>query len=191
MNKKSLMIILLFVFIIIIGIVIVKIDKKVSKSLENVDNSSSNTVISEDFKTEINSNLDGVTVRKSSKKAEANLSNILEITDNFFIQQTNDIFFNTEDYLGKTIKIEGLIYSYKDFIKGDLCYAVIRNTPGCCGADGLAGLDIRYNEEYPKENTWVEVIGVIKKDKVGNSEIPVIEVYSLNEKEEGKTFVSN
>lgn len=69
-------------------------------------------------------------VRKSTEKAEADISNIVEITDNFFIEQTNDLYLNLNDYIGKTIKIEGLIYSYEDS-NGDICYAVVRNTPGC------------------------------------------------------------
>lgn len=57
---------------------------------------------------------------------------MIEITDNYFIEQTNDVFYNLNDYIGKTIKIEGLVYSYEDD-EGKICYAVIRNTPGCCG----------------------------------------------------------
>ena len=34
------------------------------------------------------------------------------IKDNVFIEQTNDIYYNPEDYLGKTIKIEGFPMSY-------------------------------------------------------------------------------
>lgn len=186
-NKKSIMIVLLFVFIVIIGWVIVKIDKKSSpKTMADSAQSQSSTEI------KIKSVLkDGATVRKSTELAKPDMNNILEIKDNFFIEQTNDIFFNTEDYVDKTIKIEGLIYSYQDFVTGDICYAVVRNTPGCCGADGLAGLDIRFNGEYPDNNTWVEVIGVIKTDKVSDSEIPIIQVASMNETDVGTTFVQN
>ena len=115
---------------------------------------------------------------------------MVEITDNFFIEQTNDLYLNLNDYIGKTIKIEGLIYSYQDF-NGDICYAVVRNTPGCCGSDGLAGLDIRYNEDYPEEDTWVEVIGVVGSDTMSGRKIPAIQVSSMTVKEKGTTFVIN
>ena len=115
----------------------------------------------------------------------------IEVTDNYFIEQTNDIFYNTDDYIDKTIKIEGLIYTYEDYQAERTYYAVVRNTPGCCGNDGLAGLDIRYDGEYPEENTWVEVIGTIKTDVVEGEEIPAIQVTSIQEKEEGTTFVTN
>ena len=123
---------------------------------------------------------------ESSIKAE----NIIEITDNYFIEKTNDIYVNTEDYIGKTVKFEGLVYSYED-TDGNTYYAVVRNTPGCCGNDGLAGIDIRYDKEYPKVNTWVEVQGVIEEETVDKTKIPAVKVSSMKEKEEGKTFVTN
>ena len=129
------------------------------------------------------------TIRKSAQKAQADMSNILEIKDNYFIEQTNDIYYNMNDYIGKTIKIEGFIYNYKDS-NGDTCYCVVRNTPGCCGNDGLAGLDIRYYDKYPEVNTWVEIIGVIGEDFAFEQKIPAIQVTSLKEKEPGVTFVT-
>ena len=126
----------------------------------------------------------------NNTKAE-NSKDVLEITDNYFIEQTNDIFYNTDDYLDKTVKMAGLIYTYEDDKTGKTYYAVIRNTPGCCGNDGLAGLDIRYDGEYPEKDTWVEVQGTIKKDKVGDEEIPAIYVTKMEQKEEGITFVTN
>lgn len=121
----------------------------------------------------------------------ADTENVMEITDNYFIEQTNDIFYNTDDYIDKTIKIAGLIYTYEDYNSGETYYAVVRNTPGCCGNDGLAGLDIRYDGEYPEENTWVEIVGTIKTDVVAGEEIPAVQVTSIQETEEGTTFVTN
>ena len=131
------------------------------------------------------------TGKKSSATEETNKPVELEITDNFFIEQTNDVYINVDDYVDKIVKLEGLIYSYEDYSTGNTLYAVVRNTPGCCGNDGLAGLDIRYDGEYPKEDTWVEVTGVIKKETVANSDIPAIQVTSMKEKKEGVTFVTN
>ena len=126
-----------------------------------------------------------------NSKATVDTANMLEITDNYFIEQTNDIYYNTDEYVDKTIKIEGLIYTYEDYNTGETYYAVVRNTPGCCGNDGLAGLDIRYDGDYPEEKTWVEVVGVLKTDVVSGEEIPAIHVNSMQEKEEGTTFVTN
>lgn len=128
---------------------------------------------------------------KADNKSVANDESIIEITDNYFIEQTNDIYYNMEDYLDKTIKIEGLIYTYEDNNTGNTCYAVVRNTPGCCGNDGLAGLDIRYDGDYPEENEWVKIVGVLKTDIVEGEEIPAIQVTTMEKTEEGTTFVTN
>ena len=108
----------------------------------------------------------------------------------FFIEQTNDIYINTEDYVGKTIKIEGYVYTYDD-VNGKVCYGVVRNTPGCCGNDGLAGLDFRYDKEYPEVLTWVEVVGVIEVEARFDGQIPVIHAVTVTPKPEGTTFVTN
>ncbi|MBQ9657964.1 MAG: hypothetical protein IJV31_04255 [Clostridia bacterium] len=161
-SKKMRMLMLLVAFIIGIGVFIVKVN---NESLERAANS-------------------------TKTQTSNNSNNIIEITDNYFIQQTNDIYFNLNDYIGKTIKMQGLVYSY-DVGDEQRCYAVVRNTPGCCGNDGLAGVDIRYNGEYPEENTWVEVVGVVREDTVLGEVIPAIEVTSIEKKETGTTFVTN
>lgn len=194
-TKKLFMIIVLIAFFAIIGVILVNINKKsvdkVSEESNNtITNNATHNIIADTTNAYSNNLQNGGNIRKSAEKAKADLSNIIEITDNFFIEQTNDVYYNLDDYIGKTIKIEGLIYSYEDS-NGDICYAVVRNTPGCCGNDGLAGLDIRYDEDYPEENTWVEIIGVVGTDNVYDSEIPVIQVYSINIKEKGTVFVTN
>ena len=55
-------------------------------------------------------------------------TDIIEITDNYFIEQTNDIFLNLKDYVGKTVKMQGLVYAYAGE-DGNTYYAVVRNTP--------------------------------------------------------------
>lgn len=182
--QKKLMIALLILFVISIGIVLIKINnsaEKISKTSqeENTTNIDTET-----------QNASGANVRKAGEKVQGDTNNIIEIKDNYFIEATNDVYLNLDDYIGKTIKMQGLIYSYQDD-NGDICYAVVRNTPGCCGSDGLAGLDIRYDGKYPEEETWVEVMGTIGKDIVFDSEVPAIQVTSLRETEVGKTFVTN
>jgi len=193
MNKKKIiMIIILIAFIGVIGVVFANINNKSVEKLNNQDNNTtkSTNTTSNSSNTTYSTTQNKGKVRKSSGKAKANMNNMVEITDNFFIEQTNDLYLNLNDYIGKTIKIEGLIYSYEDS-NGDICYAVVRNTPGCCGNDGMAGLDIRYDEDYPEEDTWVEVIGVVGTDTMYGSKIPAIQVSSMKIKEKGTTFVTN
>ena len=191
-KKKIFMIIILIAFIGVIGVALANVNNQSVEKISKDNNATDNTTISS---TSDSSNTNSTTqssgkIRKSTEKAKANTNNMVEITDNFFIEQTNDLYLNLNDYIGKTIKIEGLIYSYEDS-NGDICYAVVRNTPGCCGNDGLAGLDIRYDEDYPEEDTWVEVIGVVGTDTMYGSKIPAIQVSSMTIKEKGTTFVTN
>lgn len=160
-NNKVIMVILLIVFLIFIGVAIKYINNK----------SNANAVATKDT-------------------ATTNSSEVIEITDNYFIEQTNDVYLNLKDYLGKTIKMEGLIYTYPDG-QGNTYYAVVRNTPGCCGNDGLAGIDIKYDGEYPKTNTWVKITGIVESYKVYNTDTPVLKITSMEETETGTTFVTN
>lgn len=162
-NKKIVMICILVVFIIFIGFLIREVSKKSDENANNkIDTQSNNQQSNE----------------------------VIEITDNYFIEQTNDVYLNLKDYLGKTIKMQGLIYTYEDG-RGNTYHAVVRNTPGCCGNDGLAGIDIKYDGEYPELNTWVEVTGIVESYKVYNSDTPVLKITSIEETETGTTFVTN
>lgn len=180
--KKIIMIIILIAFIGVIGITIVNIN---SSSAEKISSDTTNNINATNSK-----NSSSGIIRKTNKEVTANLDDMLEIGDSYFIQATNDVYINLSEYVGKTIKMQGLIHSYEDN-NGDTCYAVVRKTPGCCGADGLAGLDIRYDGEYPKKDTWVTVIGVIDTDNVFGNKVPAIQVTSLEETEVGTSFVSN
>lgn len=191
-GKKLIMLLILVAFVAAIGIVVVKINSKsLEKNNETSQNTTNNTVSNTTSVSSSDKNSSSTgTIRKNTEKVKADTNNMIKITDNYFIEQTNDVYVNLDEYKGKTITLEGLIYSYDD-INGDICYAVVRNTPGCCGNDGLAGLDIRYDKDYPEVGTWVEVIGVIGTEKVYGSDTPVIRVTSITEKEEGTSFVTN
>lgn len=86
----------------------------------------------------------------------------LEIKEKMFVAQTNDVYFNPEDYLGKTIKLEG-IFSVLDVPETNMTYySVIRYGPGCCGVDANAGFEVEWDKAYPKQDDWVEAVGVLE-----------------------------
>ncbi|MDR2048467.1 MAG: metal ABC transporter permease [Treponema sp.] len=91
---------------------------------------------------------------------------VVEIKEKMFIAQTNDIYLNAEDYIGKTIRLEGLFKtdSYDDLSK-TYCF-VMRYGPGCCGNDGSAGFEVAWPDEqkrpYPKEDSWVRAEGTLR-----------------------------
>ena len=100
---------------------------------------------------------------------------VIEIKEKMFIAQTNDVYLNPEDYLGRTIKLEGIFRTdnYADLSR-TFCF-VIRNGPGCCGNDGSAGFEVSWPEtagvnstaplaaghRYPKPDEWVEAVGTL------------------------------
>jgi zinc transport system permease protein len=97
---------------------------------------------------------------------------VFEIKEKMFIAQTNDIYLNPEDDLGKTIKFEGLfkLEQYAGGADAPYCF-VIRYGPGCCGYDGNAGFEVawdssgtldRARKKYPREDDWVEAVGELK-----------------------------
>jgi uncharacterized membrane protein YcgQ (UPF0703/DUF1980 family) len=127
---------------------------------------------------------------QQSNKDEERPKDVIEITDNYFIQQTDDVYVNINDYVGKKIKLEGFVYPYLDQY-GKTLYAIVRRSPGCCGDDGIVGLDVINEDGFPEKDTWVEVIGIVQTYSVNLETVPVIIVSSMQEKEPGVTFVSN
>lgn len=84
-----------------------------------------------------------------------------EIKEKLFVQQMNDIYYNSKDYIGKSIKYEGIFDS--TIWNGAMYYSVIRYGPGCCANDGNVGLEVEWDGEYPQNNDWVEVVGVLEE----------------------------
>ncbi|MDR1821216.1 MAG: hypothetical protein LBQ91_02145 [Oscillospiraceae bacterium] len=90
----------------------------------------------------------------------------IEIKEKVFVSQTNDIYANTEDYLGKTIKLEGIFTVYDSVSVNpgsDKYYCVIRYGPGCCGYDANCGFEVVWDKEYPEDNAWVEAVGILEE----------------------------
>ena len=98
----------------------------------------------------------------SPKPSEKSSDEILEISEKMFVAQTNDIYYNVQEYLGRVIKYEGIFSVYVAPETGNRYYAVIRYGPGCCGIDANCGFEVSWDEEYPEDNDWVEVVGVLE-----------------------------
>jgi zinc transport system permease protein len=97
---------------------------------------------------------------------------VITIKEKMFIAQVNDVYLNPKEYLGKTIRLEGLFKKEKAQSK-TYCF-VLRYGPGCCGADGNAGFEVAWEPpvpsgaqnktlaKYPAVDAWVEATGVLK-----------------------------
>jgi uncharacterized membrane protein YcgQ (UPF0703/DUF1980 family) len=91
---------------------------------------------------------------------------VVEIKEKMFIAQTNDVYLNPAEYMGKTLKLEGL---FKREQYGDKVYCfVLRYGPGCCGSDGNAGFEVSWGDgpaaegPYPAVDDWVAASGTLK-----------------------------
>ncbi|MDR0451845.1 MAG: hypothetical protein LBH15_02245, partial [Treponema sp.] len=82
------------------------------------------------------------------KPAKAS-GDIVEIKEKMFIAQTNDVYLNPEDYMGKTIKLEGLFKTETGYDEQAAYCFVLRYGPGCCGFDGNAGFEVAWDEAGP------------------------------------------
>lgn len=100
------------------------------------------------------------------------------ITEKMFVGQVNDVYINTKDYLGKTITYEGLVKTYPVDADQDV-HCVIRYGPGCCGTDGDCGFEVTWDEEFPADNEWVEVTGVLEEFEFGGAKYIRINASSI------------
>ena len=138
---------------------------------------------------------------------------VIEIKEKMFIAQTNDVYVNADEYLGKTIKLEGLFRSLTYEDTGTTYHFVLRLGPGCCGNDGNAGFEVSWEpldvlsgmaaraqqkpplllrtHAYPNEDDWVEAVGTLKAYEEDGYPYLYIDLTSLTVLEErGAEFVT-
>jgi len=110
----------------------------------------------------------------------------IEIREKMFATQVSDVYLNAEDYLGKTIKLEGLFKSELYYGKEEPYCFVIRYGPGgCCGMDANIGFEVAWAKEnakpYPVVDSWVEATGVLKTyEEDGYANYLYLDLSSLN-----------
>lgn len=90
---------------------------------------------------------------------EINYEEIIYIEERVFLSQITAIQMEKEEYLGKTISLEG--YMFMDTPSEDIAGGVVRNTPGCCGDDGMIGFLYSWSGEKPEKDEWIRVTGVL------------------------------
>jgi len=114
---------------------------------------------------------------------DASTKDVIEIKEKMFISQVNDVYLNTDDYLGKKIKLEGIFLTEQGNDK-TYCF-VLRYGPGCCGNDGNVGFEVAWdnkkNNKYPDNNSWVEATGELSTYKEDDDmEYLYLDLVSLN-----------
>ena len=105
------------------------------------------------------------TGKKEKAAGKKSVDDVVEIKEKMFIAQTNEIYINTKDYIGKTIIYEGIFHEAASGDGGGRKYRyVIRYGPGCCPGDvSAAGFEVVWDKGYPKHNDWVKAAGVLEQ----------------------------
>ncbi|MCL2828272.1 MAG: hypothetical protein FWD99_05980 [Oscillospiraceae bacterium] len=115
------------------------------------------------------------------------------ITDRFFILQIEEIHLNTDEYLGRTIRYEGMFRSVYWPGTSQYYHYVIRYTDSCCGVGGAIGFEVYFeNGNIPtvEEDAWVAVVGVLEQYEENWITLLRLRVTSITELDErGEEFV--
>lgn len=83
----------------------------------------------------------------SSEDGEGTYREAIDIAENVYVSWINEIYTNTESYIGASVKIEGMYGEEYDEFSGQTYYYVYRVGPGCCENDGaMCGFEILLDE---------------------------------------------
>ena len=117
-------------------------------------------------------------------------ADIIEIGERFFVNEITHIQLNPQQYLGRTVRYEGMFFTEYWAPTSSYFYTVIRHSYGCCGRDGNVGFEV-YMGDIPTfpDDTWVEVTGVLEPFEYDGQEMFRLAVQTIAETERGMEFV--
>jgi uncharacterized membrane protein YcgQ (UPF0703/DUF1980 family) len=112
-------------------------------------------------------------------------NDIIEIKEKMFAANVSNVYLNVDDYLGKTIKLEGIFKSEKYYgAEETYCFVVRYGPGGCCGYDSNVGFEVKWDKNrmkpYPDSELWVEATGVLKIEEEGSAQYLYLDLSSLN-----------
>ena len=109
--------------------------------------------------------LDGsVTETQSASSASSAVDvDLTVLSSTMVFAEVNNIMVNPDDYMGKTIKMNG-VYASSYGVDAEVSYhfVVIQDAAGCCpqGLEFIWNGEHRYPEDYPENMTEIEVVGI-------------------------------
>ena len=119
---------------------------------------------------------------------------IIEIPERFFATMINAIRINADEYVGRTIRYEGMFRSFYWASTGEHIHWVLRDRVDCCGAheEGPPGFEVYLGDIEPfAHNAWVEVIGVLEWYEYHDERFIRVVATTIQELEErGAEFVT-
>jgi len=110
---------------------------------------------------------------------------VYDIEERFFSTQIDFIMRNADEYVGRTVRFEGMFHSFYLAEFGGAYHEVTRRVWGCCGEDGLVGFLVDIGDFTPlDDNAWVEVVGVFEIFEVETIPFLRVVAQSLTEMDE-------
>jgi uncharacterized membrane protein YcgQ (UPF0703/DUF1980 family) len=108
-------------------------------------------------------------------------NNIIEISERMFSTHVSSIYMNVSNYLGKTIRLEGIFGT--DQIDTGMFYYVFRYSQDDCCGGGMSGFEVRWAPDqvryFPPQNSWVEATGVLREYRRASNRFVYLELSSL------------
>ncbi|MCL2842454.1 MAG: hypothetical protein FWE28_03170 [Oscillospiraceae bacterium] len=90
---------------------------------------------------------------------------VVEIVERFFSTQIHSIMLNRDEYLGRTLRYEGLFRSVHWPPTDRYYHYVLRLTEDCCSPGGVIGFEVQLaaGMEPLEHNAWVLAEGVLEE----------------------------
>lgn len=113
-------------------------------------------------------------IPSSEGKAEVTEENVdidlTELSASMVYGQVYDMMYNSDDYVGKIVKMEGAFSYYLEPSNGQEYFAVIISDATACCSQGIEFVldgDYKYPDDYPELNEEITVIGRFNYYKEG------------------------
>ncbi len=115
---------------------------------------------------EVSASVEETSESESVEEVTAEISDVdldlTQLSKTMVYAEVYNIMVNPEDYVGKTVRMNGDYYIYTDDTTGQqYFYCVIRDATACCaqGIEFVLTDDYKFPEDYPEEGAFVTVSG--------------------------------
>ena len=88
---------------------------------------------------------------------------LTELTSTLIYGEVYNMMMTPENYIGKTVRMEGDFYTFWDELQNQYYFAcVIQDATACCaqGIEFVLAGDYTYPDDYPEEGSFIRVAGV-------------------------------
>lgn len=115
--------------------------------------------------------------RNDTKSGDGEVVDLTQMSATLVYAEVYNMMMAPEDYIGKTIKMEGTYTPYHDDATGkDYFACIVSDATACCsqGIEFELTSDYKYPDDYPKDGDIICVTGVFDTYKEGKDEYSVL-----------------